>query len=61
MKTYFDLIKNGTEEDIVEEIVKAMEWARYLSPAEWFAITHDADSGLHGVVKRILSCPVNKN
>lgn len=61
MATYFDLIKSGTDEYVIEELVKIMRWARCLTKAEWNAINADTGGGLRSVVRNVMSQPVNKN
>lgn len=52
--TNIDRILRGDKDALVNEIHDIVKWARGLNPQEWYNITHDADGGLHGVIRRIV-------
>lgn len=52
--TNIDRILAGDKETLINEIHDIVQWARGLNPQEWHNITHDADGGLHGVIRRIV-------
>lgn len=47
-------ILRGDKEALVNEIHDIVKWARELSEQDWYNITHDADGGLRGVIRRIV-------
>ena len=44
----------GDKEALVNELHDIVKWARELSKQDWYNITHDANGGLHGVIRRIV-------
>ena len=57
METNFERIKNGTEEDMVDEFEKVIRWARNLTHKEWYAITNDVHGGLRHFIRETLAHP----
>ena len=45
----FDRVLNGTREDLVDELEKAIKWARALSAKEWDSIVN-GPGGLRGFI-----------
>ena len=52
--TKIDRILRGDKDTLVNEICDIVKWAREMSKEEWYNITHDADGGLLGVIRRIV-------
>ena len=52
--TKIDRILSGDKDTLVNEIRDIVKWAREMSKEEWYNITHDADGGLLGVIRRIV-------
>ena len=52
--TNIDRILRGDKDTLVKEICDIVKWAREMSKQDWYNITHDADGGLHGVIRRIV-------
>lgn len=50
---HFDRIRNGTNEDIVEELEKAITWARDLPAKQWKAIT-SSPGGLKAFIRETM-------
>lgn len=50
---HFDRIRNGTNEDIVEELEKAIVWARSLTGRQWNAITN-SPGGLKAFIRETM-------
>ena len=44
----------GDKEALVDEIYRIVKWARERTAKEWWNMTHDSDSGLPGVIRRIV-------
>ncbi len=57
--TNIDRILSGDKEALVNEIHDIVKWARELSKQDWYNITHDADGGLRGVIRRIVDGNLN--
>lgn len=54
-------ILGGDKEALINEIHDIVKWAREMSALDWYNITHDADGGLHGVIRRIVDGQVNED
>lgn len=52
--TNIDRILRGDKEALVNELHDIVKWTRELSKQDWYNITHDADGGLRGVIRRIV-------
>lgn len=52
--TKIDRILRGDKDTLVNEICDIVKWAREMSKQDWYNITHDADGGLRGVIRRIV-------
>lgn len=60
--TLYEKLITGTKEDLINEFVLAIKWARELSKKDWYNVTHDIDGdGLERLVKETLETNVEIN
>lgn len=59
--TLYEKLITGTKEDLINEFVLAIKWARELSKKDWYHITHDISGcGLERLVKETLEVNVEE-
>ena len=59
--TLYEKLVTGTKEDMVNEFVLAINWARELSKKDWYNVTHDISGrGLERLVKEILESDIKE-
>ena len=56
METYFDRVLNGTKDDLLDELEKAIIWGHCLTPALWNAIV-SSPGGLRGYISEVMDLP----
>lgn len=53
--TLYEKLITGTKEDLINEFVLAIKWARELPKKDWYYVTHDiGGDGLERLVKETL-------